>query len=148
MTLEEFLKIMLPVQEYYRQTLSKPALTIYHQTAQELPADLFESLIRKHIADPEQGKFFPTFSHVISQAGNENDIRARASAEFDKNPCVDGTIKFDAHKETVSMRAERKRRYVDQQVSDWRQSTPMQRLARYSKSIGLSRQNMVLENAS
>lgn len=147
MTKTEFLKIILPLAEYYHgKTMQDAVAEVYYRAAKDLPADVFEALIKMHIADPDQGRFFPTFAHVIAQAGTEPDIAAHAGIAFDKKPGIDGTGSFDCQNESQHTRSTRRARYVQRVVAQWKESSAVEKMAnspRLQESLKLEMRNAV-----
>tara|TARA_R110002049_G_scaffold282589_2_gene462421 strand:- start:3268 stop:3747 length:480 start_codon:yes stop_codon:yes gene_type:complete len=139
----EFVKIIFPVCEYYGRTLSESATTLYFEAAKDIDAKAFEFLINSHIADPDQGKFFPTLAHVTAQASSESDIKMQAAIEFDSNPKIDGISTFDFQKETKEQEDARRRKYIANVVDGWKGSTSLERIA-YSEKVPESLKGEIL----
>lgn len=130
----EFTKIIFPICEYYGKTLSDAAIALYFDAAKEIDSSAFEHLVKLHLADPDQGKFFPTLAHIVSQASNETDIKRQAAIDFDKNPRIDGTSPFDLQKETRDQREARRRKFITEIVDDWKDASMLERVA-YSERV-------------
>ena len=134
MTKQEFIQIIVPVSEYYGRAMTEAAIKVYYQVAKDIDAPAFEHLINLHIADPDQGMFFPTLSHLSAQASCEADIKRQASIEFEANPSIDGTIPFDVKAEKKEHREARKRNFVSKQLDEWKGRTAIERIA-YSDRV-------------
>jgi hypothetical protein len=131
---EQFLKIILPTASYYSKEMPSELITIYFNQAHEIDAEAFEFLINQHMKDSDQGRFFPTFAHLIAQAGTESQIKVEAGRLFEKNPLIDGYSSYDAQRESVEKRESRKRRFVSEYLEDWKDSTPIEKIA-FSEKI-------------
>ncbi len=128
MNKNEFKQSIALVAEYYSKTLTDGLVAVYFDNVSDLPIEVFDLLLKKHIAS-EQGKFWPTFSHLLEQAGTESDEATRAGIEFDKNTGIDGTGHFDRNQETQFKTAERRKRYIKSQQLAWKKTTPAEKLA-------------------
>ena len=129
MNRQEFVKIIAPISEYYAgKPMADAAIEVYFDLAKSLPADIFDHLIRFHMTDPDQGRFFPTMAHVMAQAGTESDAKAQAGIEFDRNTGIDGTSSFDRKQESMSAKASRRNAYIARSVAEWRESDPVSRI--------------------
>lgn len=129
MNIAEFTKILLPITELYGRTLSPAAIQVYFEDVELLDAETFKTLLKHHRAS-EQGKFWPTFSHLIAQAGTEDDVCAKAGIEFDHDSSIDKSIStFDRASETTFQTVARRKRYIERKKLEWKQTTPIQRLS-------------------
>lgn len=128
MNREQFLEIILPIQEYYGRNMTKPALELYFKSVESWSVEVFGQLVEKHVSDPEQGQFFPTKAHLIRLCVNESDIRTKAAEAFDKNPMIDGTLKYDTYRENYDQRETRKRRYINKKLTEFREASTDERL--------------------
>lgn len=127
MNIADFTKTIFPVTELYSKTLSAAAIQLYFEDVEFLDAETFRSLLKKHRAS-EQGKFWPTFSHLIDLAGTENDAGVKAGIDFDNNLKIDGTGHFDIANETVIKRASRRKIWVERKKLEWKNIDPIERL--------------------
>tara|TARA_R110001599_G_scaffold339851_1_gene559737 strand:- start:28582 stop:29061 length:480 start_codon:yes stop_codon:yes gene_type:complete len=130
----EFIKIIFPVCEYYVRTLSESAITLYFEAAKDIDAKAFEHLVKMHLGDPDQGKFFPTLAHIAAQASSESDVKRQAALEFDSNPKIDGTPAFDLQKESKDQREARRRNFIASVTDDWKDASMLERIA-YSEKV-------------
>jgi hypothetical protein len=130
----DFVKIIFPVAEYYGRTLSEMAITLYYEAAKEIDAPVFEHLIKMHLSDPDQGRFFPAFAHVVAQASSEASTRIEAGAEFDSNPMIDGADSFRVKNESIEGRETRKRAFISNVLNDYRNASVVERIA-YSDKV-------------
>lgn len=130
----EFVKIIAPVAEYYGRTLTDAAIMLYFEEAKQIQAEAFEYLIRMHIRDPEQGAFYPTLAHVLSQAQNKTEIARIAGIAFDQDSSIDGTGRFDRNSETKQQLEIRRKHYVDRQVQLSAKRNPAEIVA-YSPNV-------------
>lgn len=124
----EFIKTIIPIAEYYSKNLTDGLVEVYFQQAEELTVEVFDRLLKNHLASG-QGKFWPTFSHILDQAGTESDIATRAGIDFDKNNAIDGTSSFDRQREKEFDTKQRRKIYIEGQKLEWKKTTPIQRLA-------------------
>ena len=124
----EFTEILLPITELYGRVLSPAALQIYFEDVEFLTPEQFKVLLKNHRAS-EQGKFWPTFSHLLEQAGTESDVATRAGIDFDKNNGIDGTPSFNRQRETEFDTKHRRKIYIEGQKLEWKKTTPIKRLA-------------------
>lgn len=133
MNKKEFLETIVPVAEYYGRAMSEAAFAVYYESCKHLNRATFDHLVRAHIADPDHGRYFPTFSHLVAQAGDEKDIARQAGVAFDDRPNIDGTGWFDVQQESKSDRDARKRRYVARCVDEWKGRSAIERIAHSSR---------------
>lgn len=134
MNRQEFVQVMIPVAQYYTKELTDSLIKIYYAQASELSVEAFEYLINMHMKDPDQGRFFPTFAHLIAQGGTEDDIKVEAKKIFDNNPCIDGIGSYQAKLESIDKRNARRSAYIRSYVSEWKECTSLEKLA-FSKRI-------------
>lgn len=120
---------MLPVAEYYSKEMPECLIKIYYEQAKELSVECLEFLISMHMKDPDQGRFFPTFAHLLAQAGTENDIKAEAHKAFDKNPCIDGVCSYEVRHESIDKRNLRRSAYIRNYVSDWKDCSEIEKIS-------------------
>lgn len=139
----DFVKIIFPLCEYYGKTLSDAAIALYFEAAKDIDTQAFEYLVKLHLADPDQGKFFPTLAHIVGQASNETDIKRQAAIEFDENPRIDGTSPFDLQKESRDHLEARRRKYISEVVDDWKDSSMIERIA-YSDRVPVQLKGEIL----
>ena len=128
MNKNEFIKVLLPTAEYYSKVLTDGLIEVYYHQAKDLDFELFGLLVKNHIADSDQGRFWPTFAHLTAQAGNEKDIATQAGIDFDKNPKIDGTCSFDIRNENTIKTASRRKNWIEREVLEWKKTTPIERL--------------------
>lgn len=129
MNRKEFVMIIAPVSEYYSgKPMTDAAIEVYFELAKELPADIFEHLIKLHMKDSDHGRFFPTMAHVMAQAGTDADAKAQAGIEFDRNPGIDGTCSFDRRQESMTATAARKNAYISRRVAEWKESDSVSKI--------------------
>ena len=128
MNKKEFTEVILPVTELYSRVFSAAALQLYFEDVQSLDAETFSALLKKHRAT-EQGKFWPTFSHLVDLAGTENDAGAKAGIEFDKNTGIDGTGSFDRNQETQIKTATRRKNWVERKKLEWKNTGALEKLS-------------------
>ena len=137
MNKQDFLKALLPVGEYYSKNFTDGLIAVYYEQAKELDSNTFESLIKKHMSDTDQGRFWPTFAHLAAQAGTEDDVMTQSGIDFDNNPKIDGTISFHLARESVNDRAGRRKIYSSKKRLEWKKTDPVERI----------KQHKLLENA-
>lgn len=125
---QDFVEVMHPVARYYGRELTNELTLIYFELVKKLTRPTFEALVWKHMQDPDQGQFFPTFAHLSNQASNAKDVKRKAGLEFDDNPRIDGTTTFQEQHESVFDRQERRRRYIDRRLEDFSALTALQRI--------------------
>ena len=144
MTRDEFVSIIMPVSEYYSRPLGDAAIEVYYSAAKEIPAAAFEFLVKRHMNDPVNGKYWPTLAHVLAQASDQSDIEREAAIEFENNPKIDGTGWFDLNQETRHQRELRKRQYIIKRVTGWQNASMIERIA-HCERIPLSARKPALE---
>ena len=145
MNKEQFLKIMLPTGEYYGKKITDGLINVYFNQVKEINCALFEALVKNHMADPEQGQFWPTFAHLIKQVGNESDIATQAGIDFDGDSTVDGSLSFDRQRETTIQTAQRRKRYIDSQKLEWKKLTPEQKFSCSNLLLNLNKTKLIGE---
>lgn len=128
MTKPEFIRIILEAADYYNRPFGKGAQGLYYQKVKDLTANEFKLLLSKHLDDRDWGHVFPLFSHLSALAGKSSDISVRAGIAFDDNPGIDGTISFDLRSETTQRTSQRRKIFIDRQVSEWKDKSPIEQL--------------------
>ena len=63
----KFAQIMHVVCEYYGQTKTKEVLKIYWSILQFYDVEKIKEAIGSHLADPEDGRFFPKAAHILKK---------------------------------------------------------------------------------
>lgn len=143
----EFANLMVPVAEYYSRPLTEQAARIYFELVRPIEAATFRDALLAHMADPTQGKFWPTAAHLIDQIAGDDTARERLYRAFDADPTVDGTPQYNARMETIEQRQRRRDRFVKAEMDLWRKLPLPKKIA--SHRIALEReQNLALEDAS
>lgn len=125
---ENFARIITPVFEYYARQVTDAAIAVYFEAIKELDEKTFEQCLWRHVRDPNQGQFFPTAAHIVAQICNDATISARLNSNFDSDPCIDGTSRFDAARESHTQRDIRRKRYIAKCL-DQVKSMPLQKRA-------------------
>jgi hypothetical protein len=104
----------------YGRELTDDLFEISKECYSDWNADTFATAVRRHIRDPDRGRFFPVPADLTYQvSGDRNQAKVEAAAAFDANPLIDGTSKFDADRETYDRRDQRKRAYVARAAFDF-----------------------------
>jgi len=144
MNKSEFIEIIIPLAEYYGKTLTDAAMMVYFEAAKFIDALAFQHLVKMHMTDPDQGKFFPTLAHIVGQASDEKTVSRQAGIAFDKNPKIDGTSGFDVKKESKQQLETRRRHWIASQSDDWKSASAIERIA-FSEKIPLEyKTNMLI----
>jgi len=110
-------------------------LEIWLSIFEYVPEREFVEALKKHLTDPDQGKFYPTPAHILDNLVlGEKAIKAIAAQQFDNNPGIDGNPMWNQSRETDFERNMRKREWIQQSVIEW-QAMPFQQKLRHSGLI-------------
>ena len=115
MNKQDFIKVILPVSEYYSKTLTDGLVEVYYMQVKDWDLSLFEEMIKKHIQDPSDGRYWPTIAHLVSQAGTEASVGVKAGIAFDEDPTIDGCSSYDSAGESKYDRASRRKIFIEKQ---------------------------------
>lgn len=140
MDFREFANAINPVAEYYGRSLGEQPARIYFAVVKPLDVATFRQALLAHIADPNQGKYWPTAAHVLDQVAGEDGERERLFREFDGDPLIDGTRSHDARMETIEQRKQRRERYVKSSLATWRRLPLPEKIAHRKYVLGLEDQ--------
>ena len=124
----DFVKIMTPAADYYGKSLTGGLAKVYFNLVKDLDAIVLDALLTKHMSDPNQGMFWPTFAHLMAQAGTESDTAIQAGIDFDKNTGIDGTGSFDRRQESQIATASRRKKWIERAKLEWKETPAIERL--------------------
>lgn len=119
----------------YDRDFDRPKLELWFSMLECVPVDQLVNAIQKHIADPDQGRFFPTPAHILKYlVKGESQIKLEAGQSFDANPTIDGTDSWTAQNEDQFSYQQRRREYIKDQWQAW-QELPFEKKLQYSRVI-------------
>jgi hypothetical protein len=117
---QEILKSATYLCEVYNRNSNPGLLEIMAEMYRDWSCEDFMACARKHIKDPDRGRFFPTPADMEYQLrGDRNHAKISAAEAFDLDPLIDGTRKFEADRETYEQRDRRKRAYIAQAAHEF-----------------------------
>ena len=126
---------LLPVGEYYGKTLTDGLIQVYYDQVKEWDADMFETMLSKHINCPSQGCYWPTVAHLSSQLGTPASVNASACVAFDNNPLIDGFSSFDASRESIHDRNQRKKAFANKKANEFSAMTTQEKITLFSNRL-------------
>lgn len=119
----------------YSKEISTELANLWYSRFKGLPTEVFVMALQDHMDDTSEGKFFPTFAHILCQIiGTEDDAAVRYGIEFDDKPTCDGTQSFDVQREKSIQRDMRRKRWVESNLARWRSATT-ERKIEYSLTL-------------
>lgn len=129
MTPKQTFTAMQVLSTNYRTEIAQVQVSLFYEFLKDITIEQFEAAIYAHMVDPDEGKYFPTAAHIISQlTGTEKLVKAKAADNFNENPGIDGAVSFDVQRESHYDRDARKRAYILHQVGQWSQGDLKQRI--------------------
>jgi len=101
----------------YNREISNPLLELMMSDYADWEYPKFMEAAQTHRGDPQRGRFFPSLADMQYQIiGDRSQAKAKAAIDFDNNPLIDGTGKYQADRETYPQRDGRKRSYIARQA--------------------------------
>ena len=135
MNKQQFLMALLPVGEYYGKTLTDGLIQVYYDKVKEWDACTFETMLSKHIDCPSQGFRWPTVAHLSMLLGTPASVNVDACAAFDNNPLIDGFSSFDANRESIHSRNQRKKAFANKKEREFSAMTTQEKITLFSNRL-------------